>query len=142
MAQAKKGDTVKVHYTGTMPDGSVFDSSREREPLEFVLGEGQVIAGFENAVIGLAVGETRAVTFGPDEGYGTYDDSLACAVPRDQIPDHIQPEPGMMLAFTTEDGQPAHVVVTEVTDETVTLDGNHPLAGQSLTFEVELVAIG
>lgn len=142
MAQAKKGDTVKVHYTGTMPDGTVFDSSAEREPLEFVLGEGQVIAGFENAVIGLDVGGKRSVTFGPDEGYGPYDDSLSCAVPRDQIPDHITPEPGMMLAFTTEEGQPAHVVVTEVTDDSVTLDGNHPLAGQTLTFDVELVSIG
>ncbi|EPR38710.1 peptidylprolyl isomerase FKBP-type [Desulfovibrio sp. X2] len=142
MAQAKNGDVVKVHYTGKLSDGTVFDSSEGRDPLEFTLGEGMVIEGFEKAVVGLAPGEKREATFGPDEAYGSYDESLSCAVPRDQIPEHIQPEVGMMLSFTTEDGQPAHVTVTEVTDDSVTLDGNHPLAGKTLTFAVELVSIG
>lgn len=141
MAQAKTGDKVKVHYTGKLPDGTVFDSSEGRDPLEFTLGEGMVIQGFEEAVTGLAPGEKREISFGPDKGYGDYDESLSCAVPRDQIPPHITPEQGMMLAFTTEDGQPAHVVVTAVEEDSVTLDANHPLAGQELTFLVELVSI-
>lgn len=142
MAQAKAGDKVKVHYTGTLSDGTVFDSSLEREPLEFTLGEGQVIPGFEEAVVGMEPGGTKNITLAPDQAYGDYNAEAVTDVPRDQIPPHIAPEVGMMLEVRLETGQPAHVIITEVSDESVTLDGNHPLAGKDLSFDLSLVEIG
>ena len=142
MAQAKAGDKVKVHYTGTLNDGTVFDTSMEREPLEFTLGEGQVIPGFEEAVMGMEPGATKNITLGPDEAYGAYNEEAVTDVPRDQIPPTIEPEVGMMLEVRLESGQPAHVIITEVTEAAVTLDGNHPLAGKELSFDLSLVEIG
>ncbi len=142
MAQAKAGDKVKVHYTGTLNDGTVFDSSVERDPLEFTLGEGQVIPGFEEAVMGMEPGATKTITLPPDQAYGDYNDEAVTDVPRNQIPPTIEPEVGMMLEVRLESGQPAHVIITEVTEESVTLDGNHPLAGKELSFDLSLVEIG
>jgi len=137
----KQGDTVKVHYTGTLPDGTVFDSSRERDPLEFTLGQGQLIPGFEAAVEGMKVGEAKKETFAPDMAYGPRRDELAFEVPRAQLPAELKPEVGQQLAMQQPSGQAVPVVVASVAEETVTLDANHPLAGKDLTFEIEVVAV-
>ncbi|WP_316896494.1 peptidylprolyl isomerase [Pseudodesulfovibrio indicus] len=139
---AKQGSTVKVHYTGTLKDdGSQFDSSEGREPLEFTLGEGMVIAGFEKAVIGKSAGDTVTVEIPPEEGYGGLSEELVFQVRREQLPPTVELEEGIMLEIRTEDGQPAYVRVTEFDDELVTLDGNHPLAGQTLVFDIEVVEV-
>jgi FKBP-type peptidyl-prolyl cis-trans isomerase 2 len=140
MSTAKKGDTVRLHYTGRLADGQVFDSSRDRQPLEFTLGEGQVIPGFEAAVDGMQPGEEKRVTVPAVDAYGARRDELLLAVPRAQIPDGIDPAPGEQLELS-QDGHSFVVTVNEVTDDTVVLDANHPLAGQDLTFELELVEI-
>lgn len=140
MAQAKNGDTVRVHYTGRLDDGTVFDSSRGREPLEFTLGAQQVIPGFEQAVDGLSPGEERTVEIPADRAYGARRDEMLLTVGRDQFPDEIQPEVGQQLQMS-QDGQVAVVTVAGVTDSDVTLDANHPLAGKDLTFDVQLVEI-
>lgn len=139
---AKQGSTVKVHYTGTLQeDGSTFDSSKGREPLEFKLGEGMVIAGFEKAVIGRSVGDSTTVEIPPDEGYGTPNEQLVFQVRKEQLPPNVELEEGIMLEIRTEDGSPAYVRITAFDDELVTLDGNHPLAGKTLIFDIELVEI-
>lgn len=140
MAQAKSGDTVRVHYTGRLEDGSVFDSSRGREPLEFVLGARQVIPGFEEAVDGLSPGEERTVSIPVDRAYGPRREEMVLVVARDQFPDDIEPEVGQQLQMS-QDGQVAIVTVTGVSDAEITMDANHPLAGKDLTFDVELVEI-
>ena len=140
MEQARSGDTVRVHYRGTLADGSEFDSSRGREPLEFTLGEGQVIAGFNEAVEGMGTGESRTVTIPADQAYGTRSNELMFVVPREQFPADIQPQPGQQLQMS-QGGQVAVVTVIDVNDQGVILDANHPLAGQDLTFELELVEI-
>lgn len=140
MSQAKPGDTVLVHYTGTLRDGSVFDSSQGREPLEFTLGGGQVIPGFDDAVTGMKVGDQKTVTIPADEAYGPKRDELMLAVGRDQFPPHITPEPGMELQMAQE-GEAFLVTVREVADDHVLLDANHPLAGEELTFALTLVEI-
>ena len=141
MSEAKAGNTVKVHYKGTLDDGTVFDSSHGRDPLEFTVGSGMVIPGFDNAVDGLAVGDSKTVTIPPDQAYGEVNKDLVIDVAREQIPSDITPEIGMGLHMQSEDGQGFDVTVTAVSEESVTLDGNHPLAGKTLTFEVELVEI-
>ena len=141
MTQAKAGDTVHFHYTGTLTDGSVFDSSQGREPLAFTLGSGQIIPGLDAAIDGMAVGEARTVTIPSDQAYGPYDSSARQSIPRDQIPPHIPLEAGTMLQMQAPDGQAVPVTVAEVDDRQVVLDANHPLAGQDLTFAVEIVAI-
>jgi peptidylprolyl isomerase len=141
MTQPKQGDTVQVHYTGTLTDGTQFDSSAGGEPLEFVLGEGRLIPGFEQAVGEMAVGESRTVTIVADEAYGPRYDELLQEVPRKLIPDSIELEEGLALQGQSPDGHPMRYTVVSYTEETVTLDGNHPLAGQDLVFELELVAI-
>ncbi|MDD3313565.1 peptidylprolyl isomerase [Pseudodesulfovibrio sp.] len=139
---ARQGSTVKVHYTGTLKrDGSQFDSSEGREPLEFKLGEGMVIAGFERAVIGRGVGENVTVEVPPEEGYGDVNGELVFQVRRNQIPPDVNLEEGIMLEIRTEDGSPAYVRVAELDDEMVTLDGNHPLAGETLIFAIEIVEV-
>jgi len=139
---AQKGSTVKVHYTGTLKeDGSQFDSSEGRDPLEFKLGEGMVIAGFEKAVIGKSPGDSVTVEIAPEDGYGTPNDQLVFQVRKEQLPGDVELEEGIMLEIRTEDGSPAYVRVTEFTDELVTLDGNHPLAGQTLIFDIEVVEV-
>lgn len=140
MAQAKSGDTVRVHYTGRLDDGSVFDSSEGREPLEFVLGAQQVIPGFEEAVDGLSPGEGRTVDIPADRAYGPRREEMVLTVGLDQFPDEIRPEVGQQLQMS-QDGQVAIVTVTGVSDREVTLDANHPLAGKDLTFDVKLVEI-
>ncbi|KPQ07145.1 MAG: peptidylprolyl isomerase [Rhodobacteraceae bacterium HLUCCA12] len=142
MTQAKAGDTVHFHYTGTLGDGSVFDSSEGREPLSFTLGSGQIIPGLDAAIDGMSVGEAKTVTIPSDQAYGEYDPQARQAVPRDQIPEHIPVEPGTMLQMQSPEGQAIPVTVAEADDQQVVLDANHPLAGQDLTFAVEIVAIG
>lgn len=140
MVRAREGDTVRVHYTGTLSDGSIFDSSHGREPLEFTLGAGRVIAGFEEAVNGMAPGEERKVTVPAAQAYGSRRDELVFEVPRAQFPDDLQPAVGLEVQLT-QGGQRAVARIAEVTEETVTLDANHPLAGRDLTFDLELVGI-
>lgn len=140
MAQAKQGDTVRVHYTGTLDDGTVFDSSREREPLEFNLGTGQVIPGFDQALTGMKPGESKKVTIPADQAYGPYRDELVLVVDRAEFPAEIAPTLGDQFELS-QDGQSFVVNVTDVNDDSVTLDANHPLAGEDLTFELQLVEI-
>ncbi len=141
MPTLKNGDRVKVHYTGTLEDGRVFDTSRERDPLEFKVGEGQIITGFENGVMGMEIGETRDITVLPDEAYGSRREELVMEIPVGEFPEDITPEVGMQLQIKQQDGTPFGVVITDVEDEAVTLDANHPLAGQTLYFQVELLEI-
>lgn len=141
MAQAKSGDTVTVHYTGTLTDGSVFDSSQDREPLQFTLGGGQVIPGFEHAVHGMQPGETKRTTISADRAYGVYRDDLIFTVERAQLPDGLNPSVGEQYQMRQPDGQVVIVTVNDIDAGEVTFDANHPLAGQDLTFEIELVGI-
>lgn len=141
MTTAKSGDTVRIHYTGTLHDGTEFDSSSGRDPLEFALGGGQVIPGFDSAVDGMSVGENKTVTIPPEDAYGERHDQLVQEVPKNALPDEIDPEVGMHLQSRSPEGQVLNLVVTDVADEAITVDGNHPLAGQALTFDIELVEI-
>ncbi|MFI3272282.1 MAG: peptidylprolyl isomerase [Pseudomonadota bacterium] len=136
------GDIVSVHYTGTLSDGTIFDTSVGQDPMTFTLGQGMLIPGFEAAVLGMAaVGDTVKVTIPADEAYGEYNEEMIIVVPRSEVPEHIEPEVGLMVQLVSDEGE-LEVGITEVTDEAVTLDANHPLAGQALTFEIELVKIG
>lgn len=141
MSQAKNGDTVKIHYTGTLDDGSQFDSSEGRDPLEFTLGGGQVIPGFEKAVEGMAVGDKKSINIPSVEAYGERHEQLVQEVPKEALPDDMQPEVGMPLQAQREDGHVIDMVVTAVGNESITVDGNHPLAGQALNFDIHLVEI-
>lgn len=141
MPKSKQGDTVKVHYTGKVKDGEVFDSSFDKEPLQFTLGEGQVIQGFEKAVTGMEPGETRTANIPTEEAYGPARDDLVVEVARDDIPEHIDPKTGQRLEVQQADGRKVPVTVTSVSDEKVTLDANHPLAGKNLTFDIKLLEI-
>lgn len=141
MTQATAGCTVSIHYTGTLDDGSTFDSSEERDPLTFQMGEGQIIQGLEAALEGMAVGETKTVTIPAEQAYGPRHAEAVQEVPREMIPDHIPLDLGTSLQLQTPNGSMMPVTVTAVTDEAVTLDANHPLAGQALTFAVEVVEI-
>ncbi|MDJ0845302.1 FKBP-type peptidyl-prolyl cis-trans isomerase [Crocosphaera sp.] len=141
MVQAKLGDTVKVNYTGKLGDGTVFDSSVNRDPLQFSLGEGQVIAGFEEAVVGMSPGDSKSVTIPSEQAYGPYQDELVIVVDEKQMPSDLSVEVGQQLQMRHSSGQAVPVMVTNVTDDKVTLDANHPLAGKDLTFEIELVTI-
>ena len=138
---AKKGDTVRVHYRGTLDDGGEFDSSAGREPLEFRLGTGQVISGFERTVDGMQLGEIRTARLNAGDAYGTHRAELVVELPREQFPEGVTPEAGQQLELQQDDGQRIPVMITAVENETVTLDANHPLAGEALTFEIELVEI-
>lgn len=141
MAQAKQGDTVQVHYTGRLANGEVFDTSANREPLEFTIGEGQIIPGFERAVIGMNPGESKTTTVPADQAYGQHRQDLVLEVDRAAFPPQINPEIGQQLVIRQGDGSQVPVVVTDVSDTTVELDSNHPLAGKDLTFDIELVRI-
>jgi len=141
MAQAKKGDKVKVHYTGKLQDGTVFDSSKGRDPMSMTLGTGEVIPGFENAVLGMTTGDSKTATIPPDQAYGPRRDEMVLRVKKTQFPENINPEVGQQLQLTQPDGQEVQVRVTEIEGEQVTLDGNHPLAGKDLTFDIELVEV-
>ncbi len=141
MAQAKIGDTVKVNYTGRLDDGTVFDSSLRSGPLEFTIGDGQLIAGFENAVIGMTPGETKTHRIAAEDAYGPHADFLVLEVDRRRVPPDLNPKVGDRLQLQHPDGHSTSVLVTEVTETSITLDANHPLAGKDLTFEIELVEI-
>lgn len=141
MSQVKQNDKVKVHYTGKLANGEVFDSSLERDPMEFEVGKGQLIPGFENGVIDMKVNEKKTIEVPSDEAYGEPRKELVQEVPKDRLPEDIKPEVGMGLVSTTPEGQEIQLVVKEVKDEAIVVDGNHPLAGQDLTFEVEVIDI-
>lgn len=141
MAQAKQGDIVKVRYTGTFDDGTTFDSSDGRDPLQFVIGEGMLIPAFEQAIVGMLPGDSKAVHIPADDAYGPYMDELILEVDKNQIPQYISPEEGMQLQITQDDGSSTVVKVVKLTEEKVFLDANHPLAGKDLNFSIELVDI-
>lgn len=141
MAEAKQGDTVRIHYTGKLDDGTVFDSSEGREPLEFTLGAEEVIPGFEKAVLGMSPGETRTATINPDEGYGDFQDDMVFQVDRDRLPSDLTPEIGTELRVRTPDDSMIPVIIVDVQDDKVTIDANHPLAGRDLVFDITLVEI-
>ncbi|NJL12257.1 MAG: peptidylprolyl isomerase [Microscillaceae bacterium] len=141
MLTAKNGDFVKVHYTGKYPDGTVFDTSENREPLEFSLGQGQMIAGFEKAILGMEVGQQKTVNLGPEEAYGPLNPEMVFTMNRQELPDHIDAQPGLPLQAHTDSGQVVQVMVTQVQGEIITLDANHPLAGKDLVFDIQLVEI-
>ncbi|MEX0368321.1 MAG: peptidylprolyl isomerase [Ruegeria sp.] len=141
MSEIKQGDTVRINYTGTLLDGKTFDSSEGRDPLEFVVGSGQIIAGLDAAMPGLVVGDTKKVEVPCVEAYGPINPAMRQAIPREGIPDDIPLELGTQLQMQTPDGQALPVTVVEVDEATVTLDANHPLAGQDLIFDIEVVSI-
>jgi peptidylprolyl isomerase len=142
MPTAKQGDTVQIHYTGKLDDGTVFDSSEGREPLNITLGQGEVIPGFEEAAVGMEVGETKEARLEVDDAYGERRDDLLLEVPREQLPDGLEVEVGTPLQLQQPDGRAVPVTVSALDEQQVTLDANHPLAGQPLTFEMTLVDIG
>ncbi len=139
--QAKKGDAVQVHYTGKLDDGSVFDTSKSREPLGFTLGDGNMIKGFDTAVQGMGIGDKKTVTIPAAEAYGERRDDMMIDVPKTQVPADIKPEVGQQLSLQGGNGQPMPVVVVAVDEEKITLDANHQLAGKDLVFDIELVKI-
>lgn len=141
MTEVKSGDTVRIHYTGTLVDGSQFDSSQGRDPLEFVVGSGQIIPGLDKALPGMSEGDKKTVNVPAEEAYGKVDPNARQAIPRDQIPADVPLEIGGQLQVQTQDGRTVPVQVADVNDETVVLDANHPLAGQELVFAIELVSI-
>jgi len=141
METVDNGSIVKVHYTGTLASGEVFDSSEGREPLEVTIGQGQLIKGFENALMGMVVSEKKTFTLPPDQAYGNRDDEAVRSFPRDQIPPGMDIQVGQMLALSTPDGQQVPAKVTDLDTNSIILDLNHPLAGESLTFAIEVVSI-
>ena len=142
MSKAKNGDTVKVHYTGKFEDGKVFDSSKERQPLEFVLGEGNVMPAIENAILGMEAGDTKLIEIPPEEAFGPRREELVIEVERSELPEHITPTMGQTLQMRQPDGGHIDLVIVEMNEQTITLDANHPLAGHTLSFDLELVEIG
>ena len=141
MAQVKQGDTVKVHYIGKLADGTTFDNSHDEDPLEFTLGAGQVLPGFEGAVLGMEPGDSKTMTIPADDAYGAYDEEMLMEVDRSQLPSKIEPQVGQQLQVRQPDGETFSVIVAEIEPDKVTLDANHPLAGKDLTFEIVLVSI-
>ncbi len=141
MTQAKQGDKVKVDYTGKLKNGSVFDSSASREPLEFMIGNGQVIPDFEDAVVGMNPGDSKTIEIPAVRAYGPRHEDLVIAIDREQFPPDINPEVGDQLQISQPDGRASVVTVTDINDSSVTLDANHPLAGEDLTFDIQLVEV-
>ena len=141
MAQAKQGDTVKVHYTGKLKDGTVFDCSLERQPLEMTIGSGKIIPGVEEAVEGMSPGESKTVEISPKKGYGDHREEMVQQIDKGQFPENTEPQVGQQFQVQRQDGQPMVFTVVETQDDTVTVDANHPLAGKDLVFELELVEI-
>ncbi len=141
MAQAKHGDTVKVHYTGKLEDGMVFDTSNNREPLQFTIGEGQLIPAFEYALVGMNPGESKTVNIQAEDAYGLHHKEMVGVVGRDQFPPGVEVKVGQQFQTNNEEGQPVVVTVTNVSTSDVTLDANHPLAGKDLTFDIQLVEV-
>ena len=141
MQQVQSGDTVRVHYHGRLTDGTTFDSSEGRDPLEFQVGSGMVIAGFVNGVMGMSVGDKKTVNIGVEDAYGPKNPEMIIEFPRVQVPEGMPLEKGMRLNLNNSAGQVVPVVITEVSDEAIMLDANHPLAGEDLVFDIELVEI-
>jgi len=141
MQQAKQGDTVKVHYNGRLTDGTTFDSSEGRQPLEFQVGSGMVIKGFDDGVTGMSVGEKKTVVIPADDAYGPKQEEMVIEFPRSNFPPDIEPEVGMTLNMHSEDGNALPVIITEINADTIILDGNHPLAGRDLVFDIELIDV-
>lgn len=142
MAKAQEGDLVRVHYTGKLEDGTVFDTSEDREPLEFKIGEQKVIPGFEQAVAGMEPGEKKTVELTPEQAYGPHREDMVMEMDRDEVPDNVDPEVGQQLQLRLQSGQTVPVLITDISDGSVTIDANHPLAGKTLVFEIELVDVG
>jgi len=141
MSQVKENDTVKVHYTGKLTDGQVFDTSEGKDPIEFTLGQGQLIPGFEKGLLDMKVNEKKTITIPKEEAYGDPREDLVQEVEKSQLPEEIKPEVGMGLVSKTPDGREMNLVVAEVKEETIVVDGNHPLAGKDLVFDLEVVEI-
>lgn len=141
MAQAKNGDIVRVHYTGKLDDGTVFDTSAEREPLQFKIGEGNVIKDFEQAVVGMSPGEAKTVQIPSDRAYGPHHEDMVMVVDRSEFPENLEPKVAQILQVQRQDGEAFVVTVTAVSEDKVTLDGNHPLAGKDLSFDIQLAEI-
>ncbi len=141
MVQVKSGDTVSVHYIGTLEDGTAFDSSEGSDPLEFAIGSGNVIPGFEQAVLGMNLGESKTVTIPADDAYGPYVEERVLVVERQQIPADMSIDIGAQLQIQQEGGMVIPVIITDITENEVTLDANHPLAGEDLTFKITLVSV-
>ena len=141
MSEARSGDTVRINYTGTLTDGTKFDSSEGREPLEFQVGAGQIISGLDREVEGMKVGDRQTVTVPAEEAYGPHDAAKVQTIPRDALPPEIEPQPGMQLQARTPQGGQVALVVTALDDQAITVDANHPLAGQDLVFDIEVVDI-
>jgi peptidylprolyl isomerase len=141
MAQAENGDTVKIHYTGKLDDGSVFSSSSNQGPMQLKLGEGHVIPGFEEAVVGMSPGESKSIKIPPEQGFGQHHDQMVQVIDRKQLPPDLKPEVGQQLEVRRSEGQTMLVTVTDISDATVTLDSNQPLAGKALAFDIKLIEI-
>jgi len=141
MSKVKDGDTVKIHYTGKLENGKVFDNSREREPFDFVVGTGEVMPGIERGVIGMETGDTKSIEIPPEEAFGPRRDDLVVEVEKNKLPENITPTMGQRLQMKQQDGGLIDLIITDVSQETITLDANHPLAGQTLFFDLELVEI-
>ena len=141
MQQVKEGDVVKVHYTGKLINGEQFDSSVGREPLEFTVGAGQMIKGFDDAMPGMNLGEKKTINIAPEDAYGPRSEEAIIEFPKENVPADMKLEPGMPLTLSNQDGQPVQVIVVDVKDEVIVLDANHSLAGQELVFDIELVEI-
>lgn len=141
MSTVKENDTVRVHYTGKLENGEVFDSSLDREPLEFTMGQGQIIPGFEKGLMDMSVSEKKTINIPSNEAYGEHQAEMIQEIPKEQLPPEIKPEVGLGLASRTPDGQEMRMTIAEVKENTIVVDANHPLAGKDLTFEVEVVEI-
>jgi FKBP-type peptidyl-prolyl cis-trans isomerase 2 len=141
MSKAKDGDTVSVHYTGKLDNGEVFDTSKEREPFEFKIGGQAVIPGFEKGVVGMGVGDTKTIEISPEDAYGEKKEELVVEVQKSELPEDITPSVGQRLQIKQQDGNPIVVTITDMNEDNITLDANHPLAGYTLFFDVELVEI-
>ena len=141
MTRAKNGDTVKVHYMGRLEDGRVFETTKNHQPLEFVMGSGKIIPGFEKSVLGMEVGDTKTIRIPPDEAYGPRRQDLIVDIKKSDFPDNIRPAIGQRLQIRQPNGHFIDVIIMDMNEDLVTLDANHPLAGNSLIFDVELVEI-
>lgn len=141
MAEAKQGDIVQVNYTGKLQDGTVFDTSQGRAPLEFQIGAGQIIPDFEQAVVGMSPGQSKTIQTPAERAYGPHDENMVIEIDREMVPEELQVQPGMQLEMRQENGMVIPVMVTDVTEQSVKVDANHPLAGKDLTFDIELVDI-
>ena len=141
MEKVVNGLFVQVDYRGTLENGEVFDSSHGRKPLEFQVGAGQMIPGFDAAVVGMSLNEKKTVTLAPEEAYGNHDDNLTRDFPRADVPPEMDPQKGQRIGMTTSDGHQVPATITFVDDEKITIDMNHPLAGENLTFDIEIVGI-